>query len=125
MAKKMLIMMTCGPDTPTRLATPFHQAMTATALDAEEVIVVFTMEGTRLLKKGVAENVFAKQGSGHSVLEAIQTCKECGIKFYVCPSSLELHNMTLDDCIPELDGGMGAAGYAAMGMQDDVVVFCY
>ncbi len=125
MAKKMLIMMTSGPDTPTRLATPFHQAMTATALDAEEVIVVFTMEGTRLLKKGVAEKVFAKQGSGHSVLDAIQTCKECGIKFFVCPSSLELHGMTLDDCIPELDGGMGAAGYAAMGMQDDVVVFCY
>lgn len=125
MAKKMLIMLTSGPDTPTRLATPFHQAMTATALDAEEVIVVFTMEGTRLLKKGVAEHVYAKQGSGHSVLEAIQTCKECGIKFYVCPSSLELHDMTLDDCIAELDGGMGAAGYAAMGMQDDVVVFSY
>jgi predicted peroxiredoxin len=122
MAKKMLIMMTSGPDTPTRLATPFHQAMTAIA---EEVVVVFTMEGTRLLKKGVAEKVFAKQGSGHSVLEAIQNCKECDIKFYVCPSSLELHDMTLDDCIPELDGGMGAASYAAMGMQEDVVVFCY
>jgi len=125
MAKKMLIMMTSGPDTPTRLATPFHQAMTATALDAEEVTIMFTMEGTRLLKKGVAEKVFAKQGSSHSVLEAIQNCKEFGVKFFVCPSSLELHDMTLDDCIPELDGGMGAAGYAAMGMQDDVVVFCY
>jgi predicted peroxiredoxin len=68
----MLIMMTSGPDTPTRLGTPFHQAMTAVALDAEEVTIVFTMEGTRLL-----------------------------------------------------DGAMGAAGYASMGLQDDVVVFCY
>lgn len=125
MAKKMLIMLTSGPDTPTRLATPFHQAMTAIALDAEEVVVVFTMEGTRLLKKGVAETVFSKAGSGHSVLEAIQTAKECGVKFFVCPSSLELHDMKLEDCIPELDGGMGAAGYASMGMQDDVAVFCY
>ncbi|MHB8471561.1 MAG: DsrE family protein [Gammaproteobacteria bacterium] len=125
MAKKMLIMLTSGPDTPTRLATPFHQAMTAIALDAEEVVVVFTMEGTRLLKQGVAEQVFSKAGSGHSVLEAIQTAKECGVKFFVCPSSLELHDMKLEDCIPELDGGMGAAGYAAMGLQDDVVVFCY
>lgn len=125
MAKKMLIMLTSGPDTPTRLATPFHQAMTAIALDAEEVVVIFTMEGTRLLKQGIAEQVFSKAGSGHSVLEAIQTAKECGVKFFVCPSSLELHDMKLEDCIPELDGGMGAAGYAAMGLQDDVVVFCY
>ena len=41
------------------------------------------------------------------------------------PSSLELHNLELEDCIPELDGPMGAAGYATMGLQDDVVVFCY
>lgn len=125
MPSKMLIMCTSGPDTPTRLGTPFHQAMTAIALDAEEVVVVFTMEGTRLLKTGVAENVFAKQGSGHSVLDSIRDAKECGVKFFVCPSSLELHDMKLEDCIPELDGGMGAASYAVMGMQDDVVVFCY
>ena len=125
MAKKMLIMLTSGPDTPTRLGTPFHQAMTALALDAEDVTVVFTMEGTRLLKKGVAEQVFAKQGSGHSVYDSIQNAKECGVKFYVCPSSLELHDMRIEDCIPELDGGMGAASYTAMGLQDDVAVFCY
>lgn len=124
MAKKMLIMMTSGPDTPTRLETPFNQAMTAVALDAEEVVVLFTMEGTRLLKKGVAEKIFTRDG-GPSVYEAIQTAKECDVKFFVCPSSLELHNLELEDCIPELDGAMGAAGYAAMGMQDDVVVFCY
>lgn len=124
MAKKMLIMMTSGPDTPTRLETPFNQAMTAVALDAEEVIVLFTMEGTRLLKKGAAEKIFTRDG-GPSVYEAIQTAKECDVKFFVCPSSLELHNLELEDCIPELDGAMGAAGYAAMGLQDDVVVFCY
>jgi len=125
MSKKMLIMCTSGPDTPTRLATPFHQAMTAIALDSEEVIIVFTMEGTRLLRKGVAEKTFAKPGSGHSVLKSMQDAKDCGVKLYVCPSSLELHDLKLEDCIPELDGGMGAASYAAMGMQDDVVVFCY
>ena len=125
MPTKMLIMMTSGPDTPTRLGTPFHQAMTAVALDAEEVTIVFTMEGTRLLKKGVAETVFAKEGSGHSVYDSITAAKECGVNMYVCPSSLELHGMKLEDCIEELDGAMGAAGYATMGLQDDVVVFCY
>lgn len=117
-------MMTSGPDTSNRLETPFNQAMTAVALDAEEVVIVFTMDGTRLLKKGVAEQVFTRDG-GPSVYEAIQNAKECDVKLYVCPSSLELHGLELEDCIPELDGAMGAAGYAAMGLQDDVVVFCY
>lgn len=125
MPSKMLIMMTSGPDTPTRLGTPFHQAMTAVALDAEEVTIVFTMEGTRLLEPGVAAKVYAREGSGHSVYDAIQACKECDVKMYVCPSSLEMHGLKLEDCIPELDGAMGAAGYATMGLQDDVVVFCY
>ena len=74
---------------------------------------------------GVAENVSARPGSGHSVYDSIQAAKECGVNLYVCPSSLELHEMKLEDCIPELDGAMGAAGYATMGLQDDVVVFCY
>ncbi len=125
MPSKMLIMVTSGPDTPTRLGTPFHQAMTAVALDAEEVTLVFTMEGTRLLKKGVAENIYTHEGAGHSVYEAIQNAKECGVSLYVCPSSLEMHQLTLEDCIEELDGAMGAASYTAMGMQDDVVVFSY
>ncbi|MCK5092372.1 MAG: DsrE family protein [Gammaproteobacteria bacterium] len=125
MPSKMLIMITSGPDTPTRLGTPFHQAMTAIALDAEEVTLVFTMEGTRLLKKGVAAEVYTHEGADHSVHEAIQMAKECGVSFFVCPSSLEMHKLTLEDCIEELDGAMGAAGYAAMGMQDDVVVFTY
>jgi hypothetical protein len=118
-------MMTSGPDTPTRLGTPFHQAMTAVALDADVVTVVFTMDGTLLLRKGVAENLYAKKGSEHSVYQAILDSKDCGVEFYVCPSSLEQHDMTLEDCIPELDGAMGAASYTAMGMQDDVVVFTY
>jgi hypothetical protein len=44
---------------------------------------------------------------------------------FVCPWSPALHGMTRDDCIPELDGAMGDAGYATMRMQDDIVVFCY
>lgn len=125
MPNKMLIMMTSGPDTPTRLGTPFHQAMTAVALDAQEVAIVFTMEGTRLLKKGVAEQIVTRAGADQSVYASIQAAKSCGVKLYVCPSSLTLHDMTLDDCIPELDGAMGAAGYASLGLQEDVVVFCY
>ena len=44
---------------------------------------------------------------------------------YVCPSSLELNDMTMDDVIPEIDDAMGAAGYTTMSMQDDVVTLTY
>ncbi|GMR17687.1 MAG: DsrE family protein [Gammaproteobacteria bacterium] len=125
MPNKMLIMMTSGPDTPTRLGTPFHQAMTAMAMDAEEVTVIFAMEGTRLLKTGVADKIYLKENSENSVYQHMQNAKECGVCFYVCPSSLKLHDMTLQDCIPELDGAMGTASYVELGMRDDVVVFCY
>ena len=66
MPNKMLIMMTSGPDTPMRLVTPFHQAMTAVAMDAEEVTVIFSMEGTLLLKTGVANKIYMKENSENS-----------------------------------------------------------
>lgn len=125
MSGKVLIMITSGPDTPGRLEIPFNQAMTAMALDAEEVTIVFTMEGTRLLEKGVAEKLFVKKDADKSVYHSIQLARDSGVNMYVCPSSLKLHDLTLEDCIPELTGAMGSAGFTALGMQEDVAVFCY
>lgn len=125
MRNKVLIMLTSGPDTPTRLETPFSQALTALALNAEEVTLLFTMDGTRLLEKGVADRIQVSQQADQNVYETIQLVKECGAKMYVCPSSLQLHGLTMEDCIPELDGAMGSTGFTSLGMQDDVVVFCY
>jgi uncharacterized protein len=124
MANKMLIMMTSGPDTPHRLGTPFFQAMAAAALDYEALIVT-TMDATLLMKKGVAEHLCVKEGSNKSVLEFIREAKAGGVQLYVCPSSLSLHDMTMDDVIPEVDGAMGAAKYTEVGLDDDCRVFCY
>ncbi len=124
MANKMLIMMTSGPDTPHRLGTPFFQAMAACALDYEALIVT-TMDATLLMKKGVADHVSVKDGAGKSVLDFIRDAKAGGVKLYVCPASLTLHDMTMDDVIPEVDGAMGAAKYTEVGLDDDCRVFCY
>jgi len=59
MDDKILIIMTSGPDTPRRCATPFFFASLGAAMDYE-VSMFFTIDGTLLLKKGVAENVYAK-----------------------------------------------------------------
>ena len=124
MANKMLIMMTSGPDTPHRLGTPFFQAMAACALDYEALIVT-TMDATLLMKKGVADHLSVKDGAGKSVLDFIRDAKAGGVKLYVCPASLTLHDMTMDDVIPEVDGAMGAAKYTEVGLDDDCRVFCY
>lgn len=55
------IVMTSGPDTPKRLASPFFLAATAAA-EERSVVVYFTGLGTLLLQKGVAETVFPKEG---------------------------------------------------------------
>ena len=124
MANKLLVMMTSGPDSPHRLGTPFFQAMAACALDYEATVVT-TMDATLLMKKGVAENVCVKDGAGKTVLDFIRDAKAGGVKLYVCPASLTLHDMTMDDVIPEVDGAMGAARYTEVGLDDDCRVFCY
>lgn len=124
MASKMLIMMTSGPDTPHRLGTPFFQAMAAAALDYEATIVT-TMDGTLLMKKGVAERLTVKEGANKTVLDFIRDAKAGGVRLYVCPASLELHDMTMADVIEEVDGAMGAARYSELGLDDDCRVFCY
>ncbi|MDI6849694.1 MAG: DsrE family protein [Candidatus Saccharicenans sp.] len=96
---KILIIMTSGPDTPRRCATPFFFATLATAMDYE-VTMFFTIDGTLLLKKGLAETVFPREG-GKSVREFLRDAIESGVKMTACTASLELHGLTPDDLIPE------------------------
>lgn len=122
---RLLIMMTSGPDTPHRLGMPFFQAMAAVALDTEEVTMVFTMDGTLLLKKGIAKDLHVKSGVAKNVYQFMQDAHEMGVKMYVCPSSLELHELGMGDLVPECDGAMGAAAYTSLGFEDDVLTLCY
>ena len=57
---KILIVMTSGPETPGRCVTPFYFARGAANMKAD-VSMFFTMQGTLLLKKGVAETVVRKR----------------------------------------------------------------
>jgi len=96
---KVLIIMTSGPDTPRRCATPFFFATLATAMDYE-VTMFFTIDGTLLLKKGLAETVYPKAG-GKSAAEFRQEAIEAGVKMTACSASLELHDLKPEDLIPE------------------------
>ncbi len=96
---KILIVMTSGPETPRRCATPFFMATLAAAMDYE-VVMFFTIDGTLLLKKGLAETIFPKEG-GKSAGDFMKEAIEAGVKITACSASLELHGLTPDDLIPE------------------------
>ena len=93
----VLIIMTSGPDTPRRCATPFFFASLAAAMEYE-VNMFFTIDGTLLLKKGLAETVYPKAG-GKPVSAFIQDALDAGVNFLACTASTELHDLTPEDLI--------------------------
>ena len=104
---KVLIVMTSGPDTPRRCATPFFFASLAAAMDYD-VTMFFTIDGTLLLKKGMAETVYPKAG-GKPVSDFLQDALESGVKFLACTASTELHDLQPEDLIDEVKMVGGAS----------------
>ncbi|HEX9013407.1 MAG TPA: DsrE/DsrF/DrsH-like family protein [Anaerolineaceae bacterium] len=105
---QVMIVMTSGPDTPRRCATPFFFASLGAAMDYD-VTMFFTIDGTLLLKKGVAETVYPKAG-GKPVSEFLNEALENGVKFLACTASTELHDLQPGDLID----GVKMVGGASM-----------
>ena len=111
---KVLIVMTSGPDTPRRCATPFFFASLGAAMDYD-VTMFFTIDGTLLLKKGVAETVCPKEG-GKPVSEFLNDAMENGVKFLACTASTELHDLQPSDLI---DGVKMVGGASMWQLAED------
>jgi predicted peroxiredoxin len=111
---KILIVMTSGKDTPRRCATPFFFASLAAAMDYE-VQMFFTIDGTTLLEKGVAETVYPKEG-GENVAKYMNDCIEAEIPFYCCTASMELHDLKPEDLI---EGVKFVGGATMWELADD------
>jgi predicted peroxiredoxin len=98
--EKALIVMSSGPDTPRRCASPFFFATLGRAMEYE-VTIFFIVDGILLLKKSLAENVLPKPG-GKSAGEFLREAVDAGVKLTACTSAMELHDLTEDDLIPEV-----------------------
>ncbi|MFN8472716.1 MAG: DsrE family protein [Anaerolineae bacterium] len=105
---KVMIIMTSGPETPRRCATPFFFASLAAAMDYD-VTMFFTIDGILLVKRGMAETVYPKQG-GKAVSEFLNEALENGVKFAACSAALELHDLQPSDLID----GVKMVGGASM-----------
>jgi predicted peroxiredoxin len=104
---KVMIIMTSGPDTPRRCATPFFFASLAAAMEYD-VTMFFTIDGTLLLKKGLAETIYPKAG-GKPVSDFIQDALDGGVKFLACTASTELHDLQPSDLIDDVKMVGGAS----------------
>ncbi len=126
---KVVILMTSGPKTPWRCASPFYIAALMSANEAE-VEVFFNMDGTKLLKKGVAEKLLPAEPNCLSpngkklktVYDFMKDAKQAGVKFYSCKQAIDSMGYKPEDLIPELDGVFPASEFALRAMEADKVL---
>ncbi len=120
----IIIMVNTDPKNGEELGAPIFQATVAAAMEYE-VEVICTATSGKLMKKGVAENLYVKPGSPKSVYEFIQDAHEAGVKFFCCSPNLDLFDMTEDDLIPECEGIVGGAHVIEEVMEGDCKVLTY
>ena len=118
--KLVIIMVNTDPRNGEELGAPFFQATVAAAMDYE-VEVICTATAGQLMKQGVADKLFVKEGSPKSVHDFIKDAHEAGVKFFCCSPNLDLFDMTKEDLIPECEGIVGGAYLIEQVMEDDDV----
>jgi predicted peroxiredoxin len=115
--RSVIIIMTSGPSTPQRCATPFYLGAILAAMDAE-VHIFLTMEGVRLAVKGVAESLVAMEG-GKKLIEFMRDAKRAGVKLHLCLPALPGYDIQEDtDIIEEVDLFSGG------GVLADLILSC-
>lgn len=119
--KSVVIVMTSGPSSPGRCATPFYIGALLASMDAE-VTIFFTMEGVRLVQTGVAESLTAVQG-GKRIIEFMRDAKSAGVKFHACRPALPGYDIEPVDLIPEIDEVSSGGALADMILSCDKVLF--
>lgn len=121
-ARTVVIVMTSGPSTPHRCATPFYLGALLASMDAD-VSIFFTMEGVNLVKRGVPENLTAMEG-GKKIIEFIRDAKAAGVKFHVCLPALPGYKMDdKSDLIDEVDERSSGGALADLILSSDKVLF--
>ncbi len=119
--KKILVIQTHGVDTPTRTYSPVYYAIAAAAMEMD-VMIWFTMNGTNQLRKGEAEKIELKPGSGVTLKTLLDQALDAGVKLSVCQQSMDLWNMKPEDLI---DGVkiLGATSIIDLALEADHVMY--
>ncbi|TSA42060.1 MAG: sulfur reduction protein DsrE [Betaproteobacteria bacterium] len=120
-AKSVVIVMTSGPSTPQRCATPFFMAALLASMDAD-VKVFFTMEGVKLCQQGVSEHLTAMDG-GKKIIEFMRDAKAAGVRFHLCRPALPGYDIEVTNVIPEVDEISSGGALADLILSCDKALF--
>jgi predicted peroxiredoxin len=119
--KSVVFVMTSGPSTPHRCATPFYLGAILASMDVE-VRIFFTMEGVRLMERGVSETLTAMEG-GKKVIDFIRDAKRAGVLLHVCQPALPGYKLDEErDLIDEVDEVSRASVLADLILVSDKVI---
>jgi uncharacterized protein len=114
----VVIVMTSGPSDAHRCATPFYLGSVMAAMDVD-VHIFFTMEGVRLMQKGVADGLRAMEG-GKLIIDFIRDAKRAGVRLHVCHPALPGYKIDASaDLIPEVDEVNRASELADLVLRSD------
>jgi len=117
----ILIIMTSGPSTPSRCATPFFLGSILAAMDSD-VSIFFTMEGVLLAKKGISDDLVAMEG-GKKIIDFMHDAKEAGVKLYACSPAMPGYKIDhAEDVIDEIDEIVGGGVLADLILEADKVI---
>lgn len=117
----IILLMTSGPSTPQRCATPFYLGSVLASMD-NDVSIFFTMEGVKLMERGVPEELRAMEG-GKRIIEFVRDAKSAGVQLQVCKPALPGFKIDADeDLIDEVDGVLGAGGLADQILKCDHII---
>ena len=119
--KSVVIVMTSGPATPQRCATPFYLGAIFASMDAR-VSIFLTMEGSLLAKEGVAEGLTAMQG-GKTILQFIRDAKAAGVRLHLCRPAMPGYEMADGAVIDEVDEISSAGTLADLILSCDKSMF--
>jgi hypothetical protein len=119
--KSVVIVMTSGPSTRQRCATPFFIGGLLASMDAR-VTIFFTMEGVRLCERGVPEHLTAME-RGKTIIEFMRDAKAAGVRFALCRPALPGYEMIESEVIPEVDEIASGGVLADLILTADKVLF--
>src|SRR5574341_612913 len=102
-----LLLWSCDPESPQRLATPFFHASAAAAMEVQGE-VYFTARSVLLLKPGVAARLYAGAAREKSIYAYMQEAAQFGARFLACSDALAAQGLELAELVPECTGRGGA-----------------
>ena len=117
--KKILMIMTTGPEEPDKTYAPFYTAALMAAMEIDTTMY-FLMHAPELLRKGMAEKVPLKKGGNLKMF--VDMALENGVKFLACAESCrDLCDIPAGDLI---DGVklVGSATLADLALDADSVL---